>query len=1226
MQELNDIVAQKTGAIRDVGIELDVHQQAAREMINRIQQQQQRFETQAKALEKIDSRISEYDKAVGQLIEMTTRAQENMARLKKESLYVDRVAKRLENTSKQLDIVERRIPNLTQEFQTRNEERLKEISSGFGDALGKQYAHISERIEESRGVVDTLKMQLEEHVAGQMVRIGQECEAMGTDVRHKITSVVQDADTQVTNVRSTLGDYQRQIIDMNDQHRERIQTIEGEEADFVNGLEHRLNDYREQVEAMQDENDERLRQKIEEYHRQEQAYRDETQENLHRQMDEHREQTQATREECAGYLAQVRDQFITLQENTSSQLQSSAERTIQETIENCRANIEQERDDLQHTIERMATGIDERVDNLNMLSQQLDDHVAEHLNRVQREADTMGASVYNKIAEAAHEGEVHINTLRANIKEVVQSNDEYTTSIRQEYDTMNETLRTMFTDVAERFNEYRQQLEELNERRQTRMQTIENEEHDFTDHLRQYLDDYRQKAATIQEDYVVKLDRVSEQGKTIEQQGLEQFQDDVARHMAEMTTQYQARIEEVRAELDRTIEQTAGATDERLNEFNTQISYRFEKAETLHFDIDQLESALKGSMEQVSTRVLTNFRQHEEDMEQEQGRLRDVHHGMMNGIRSELDVLEKRVGTYKQDVHEKMSEHLTQVEENLKSEIGRRSLTLDEQLANWQTSMREQFDKAEQLAYDERTGFMQRQTELMNEHVEEFRLQQTNRFSTIETEIMELHNGLDRRIETIDQSINRLQSEVREEVASANRTIYDAIHEEFQKRQSAMQVQIDDFVKETETRIENQREKTITEHTQLQSNVETTKSDMAVWQAHMTQQMQTARQEAQEIYEELSEHARGGLEEFHANYDTFRAQIEEHGRDMSQESDVRMREFREFVQTTREHLTAQQQKMLGRVESEAKLLSVKLDEIDKRQRGFIQQTKLFERADTLKDRLRGDIDDLRADLQTVEQRRNELRELDGTMQKIRKVATETNERLKQLLSERKRIDTLKDRYGQLVALSETVELRLEQIDSRNDVLQAIQAKMRTMESMEKEIEERYARLERKEKIVIVTTEGVDKNFHDLEQIETRMQDVYRELGTIPEQIEQLNKRLEYLAETGKEANEASQLIERLDTILADVEKRTDRLHETREWIGRTETRLEKATREVDERVKLLNTLLKSDMGNIDAQTLPNDTKDLVVKLAHQGWTVEEIARQTQISRGEVEVILGLAGN
>ena len=39
---------------------------------------------------------------------------------------------------------------------------------------------------------------------------------------------------------------------------------------------------------------------------------------------------------------------------------------------------------------------------------------------------------------------------------------------------------------------------------------------------------------------------------------------------------------------------------------------------------------------------------------------------------------------------------------------------------------------------------------------------------------------------------------------------------------------------------------------------------------------------------------------------------------------------------------------------------------------------------------------------------------------------------------------------------------------------------------------------------------------------------------------------------------------------------------------------------------------------------PLDKRDTVTKLAHLGWSAQEIARTTRLSRGEVELILELA--
>lgn len=85
------------------------------------------------------------------------------------------------------------------------------------------------------------------------------------------------------------------------------------------------------------------------------------------------------------------------------------------------------------------------------------------------------------------------------------------------------------------------------------------------------------------------------------------------------------------------------------------------------------------------------------------------------------------------------------------------------------------------------------------------------------------------------------------------------------------------------------------------------------------------------------------------------------------------------------------------------------------------------------------------------------------------------------------------------------------------------------------------------------------------------------------------------------------------------------MQKAREWLARTETRLEKISKQAEDQVKLLGDLIKesnNDKGKGEGAP-PAKVRDMVVKLARQGWGVKEIAQTTKLSRGEVELILEL---
>jgi chromosome segregation ATPase len=233
------------------------------------------------------------------------------------------------------------------------------------------------------------------------------------------------------------------------------------------------------------------------------------------------------------------------------------------------------------------------------------------------------------------------------------------------------------------------------------------------------------------------------------------------------------------------------------------------------------------------------------------------------------------------------------------------------------------------------------------------------------------------------------------------------------------------------------------------------------------------------------------------------------------------------------------------------------------------------------------------------------------------------------LSEKRRIDALEDDFKKLMGMSQAVEVKLQNLTESDDTIQAVQAKLRNLDDMEKTVEERYDRLEQKKSIVDVTTQGVDKNFQQLENLESRLETLDQELRDLPGQIESLESQVKDLSAHKKDADQAMKQVSQLDKTLSDIEQRMQELQTAREWLARTETRLEEVGREAQEQVKLLGTLLRED-GKAESKGKGDgapsmSARETVIKLARQGWKVDEIARQMKVSRGEVELILELAG-
>ena len=219
-----------------------------------------------------------------------------------------------------------------------------------------------------------------------------------------------------------------------------------------------------------------------------------------------------------------------------------------------------------------------------------------------------------------------------------------------------------------------------------------------------------------------------------------------------------------------------------------------------------------------------------------------------------------------------------------------------------------------------------------------------------------------------------------------------------------------------------------------------------------------------------------------------------------------------------------------------------------------------------------------------------------------------------------------------MSISAVVDQKMAQVTASNDTLTEIQLSLRHLEEVQKDVESKFSRLEKKSEVLDATTDGIEKNFQFLQDIDQKVVGIRSSMQELPRQVGELSDRVATLSAHKKEADAALKNVTNLDKILKDVEVRIAELNKSRDWIARTETRFNEIIGEADEKVTLLTTMVRKDVGSgLAAESGKGpavplggpapSVREVVLKLAQQGWRVEEIARTTKLSRGEVELIL-----
>jgi DNA repair exonuclease SbcCD ATPase subunit len=307
-----------------------------------------------------------------------------------------------------------------------------------------------------------------------------------------------------------------------------------------------------------------------------------------------------------------------------------------------------------------------------------------------------------------------------------------------------------------------------------------------------------------------------------------------------------------------------------------------------------------------------------------------------------------------------------------------------------------------------------------------------------------------------------------------------------------------------------------------------------------------------------------------------------------------------------------------------------VEDAERHIREAVDQTKLIDKADELRLEMERRIEDLRGDMDRLDQRRAEAFQLENDFVKIRRLADDVNAKMTRFLTEQRRIETMEAAFNRLLLTSKSVDEKLVQVTASDDTLQGMQLQIRKLEEALGATEEKYQRIERKGQVLDNTNDGIDRNFKLLQDAEKQSAKINGDIGRYAEDLDSMKASIEKLSGESERASEAAEKIDVLEGLLDEVEERIKSLQRARQWIADAETRLEELNRQAQTQARAIDSMVKGkksnapvDTGN-STQLSSQQLKENVISLARQGWKTDEIAKSMKISRGQVELILDLA--
>ncbi|UCF97945.1 MAG: hypothetical protein JSV89_00055 [Spirochaetaceae bacterium] len=775
---------------------------------------------------------------------------------------------------------------------------------------------------------------------------------------------------------------------------------------------------------------------------------------------------------------------------------------------------------------------------------------------------------------------------------------------------------------------------------------------------------------------------------TVQREGLRKKVDEIAAFRQQVSGQITALMKEsdklkseglqkITAAAEQMQVSALQSIEDRLEGYEKDIDYKFQRLETSNLDIEAMEKNLQASIQKTSERVRAEFSQFVKGFEEERKAERQKVQDEFSRLESGMAELEQGLTELKSKAYENVSAQLEVFEDDFFKDLRERSTSMEQRIEMWRGEIEAKMKEITAAQIEARQQLGQRFGEELKNELEKAKQESFLSLRELEDKVGAFESSISERLQGSEQFVEGFKDTLSLKLEQARKAAQSSLVKQIKELQNATDESLQKHSHQVEERLRAMESSVNQTKTELQEIVDSTNGEIASWQARVTQSLKsyeveftdrysglrqdsnsrisriredfesqtedlitatnaerlqlkeefkTINERVDELESKLVEKSESALESFKRQVEVFQLELNQRSKDLQVESDNRMRDLKQRLGDMKEKTESQAQSLFGKIEEGYQLLTINLTELDKRVKGFVSQTKIFERADELKIQLESRLDEMKRDMEKLQLQRKEVEELESQVVNTKKAVDDIGGKLKAVLAERGRVEDMDSDFRKLLNISKELDHRIGTVYSSQDTLQEIQAKIRELENLEKITEGRFERLEKKSAIIEATTEGVDKNFQALDQLEKELKAAGKDLQDFSGILQELKRQTSELAAGREKSEYVIEKIKDLDSILGELEARMEKLETAREWLAKTETRFETVGKQAQEQVRLLESILKADnkQSKLGEGAPPMDKRETVTKLAHLGWTPGEIARTTKLSRGEVELILELA--
>jgi chromosome segregation ATPase len=1229
--DLSVFVEEREEAVKDYGLALKVEQDAAKELMNRLKETGQGFEEKAETVAKIDDRLNEYDHTLEKLVRMTARVQENLNRIREESAFVEGANKKISEAKDRLGGIEKHLGELELRFERENAEALEkaaeEVTAVVRTAVSDLAAAaetIERRVEDHREAVDKIEQ-------GRAVNLARDVEI----INKALKDAVERAGIRADKMEEAA------LVKLREQAQERIRRLQAAEEeklkDYHENAKVRVAEVRNLVKSVKEDwKNERA-----ELEMRDRNYRDEWKKNIQELNGIAKAQKEAWAAAAGEGDAKSR-QILTALEASSLE----AQKRISGEIVAAGEQLKEFKAGMMESVSRIEAEMSGVVAEAEKKALAAAEGELEKWKQTIRELNDVARSQKEAWAAAAGEGDAKSRQILAaleassleaqnHISGEITAAEERLAVFRKDLDktvfrieaemsgVVAEAEKKALATAEEELEKWKQTLRELNDVARSQKEAWAAAAGEGDAKSRQILAALEASSAEIQKRVSGEI-AAAEERFAVFRDGIDgtaaRIEADLARMAKETEKKALAAAEALEKQLKDTevhagetvsaLEQRLAKTirdreqkileesDARFEEYRTVQIQQWKQFETLADDSARLDTELRRYMKETEDRVREDFALFERDAARAREGAAGEFNASLAALRSDIDGVEKNLAVLKTSAYENVSEKLKVFEDEFFADLSKRSESIETRLNEWQASLDSKLAGLAEEAAAERRNLELSFTEGMRTRLSEQDERLNSELEHLKHETGAFEEGIREEMRVADESLDSFKEQLNRNLEDTRTSAEVSIKAEIGKYALSSagafkqhQRELDARLKEITAQVENRSD-------ELTALLDSSRRDIDEWQSGFTSQ----------------------LRDLDASMDEVRRRT----RELAAQSDERLVSIRSAIEDVHVEADSHRAEIFSRTEEHAKSLDAAIKDADRHIKEFIGQTKLFDQADELKLELERRIEDLRGDLDRLDQRRSEAAQLESQFVKIKRLEDEVSAKMSRFMSEKHRIEQMETDFNRLLQTSKAVEEKLAQVSSSDDTLQAVQLELRRLNDVIDDAEEKYRRIDKKKQALDATNDGIDRNFKALQESENEVRQINEELGRFSDEIGRIRSSIEKLAGENEKARETTEKLSLLDESLSAIEERIRDMQIAREWIARAETRLDELNRDVQSKLNLAGGLLKKNSPKTSVSgkgAPPIGVREDIIRLARQGWTVDQISNAMKVSPGEVELTL-----